>query len=356
MAQTGRRRWAGGTHAGENVDALLRQVGERAVAKPVDLAQIEPRRGQRLARADDHPPPDRVEVDDVERLADGNADAATLTDRVVDDAVVAAEHAPVDVDDVAGLGGTGLQPLDEVGVAPVGNEADVLAVVLVGDGEAEVARRRARLRLGHGTQREAQEVELLLGGGEQEVALVAVEIDRPVERPMTVATGPAHHVVAGRQRRGAEVARRRQKVGELDRLVAHHARHRRLARNVARGELVDHGLAEALLVVEHVVRDAEGVGDAAGVVDVLTGAAGALAVGRLAVVVELERHPDHIVAGPGFSRAAATEESTPPDMATTMRVSQGRPGRSRCMPIPFRPRQGKVARRLRFSAAFGNKG
>ena len=45
------------------------------------------------------------------------------------------------------------------------------------------------------------------------------------------------------------------------------------------------------------MRDAERLGDAAGVVDVLAGAAGALAVGRLAVVVELQRHADHVVAG-----------------------------------------------------------
>jgi hypothetical protein len=34
----------------------------------------------------------------------------------VDDAVVAAEHAPVEMDDLAGLGRARLQPLDHVGV------------------------------------------------------------------------------------------------------------------------------------------------------------------------------------------------------------------------------------------------
>ena len=143
---------------------------------------MQPARRQRLARTDDHAASGRVEMDDVERLADGDADAAPLADRVVDDAVVAAEHAAVDVDDVAGLAGAGLEPLDDVGVVPVGHEADVLAVVLVGDGEAELARRRAGLGLGHGAERKAQEVELLARGGEQEIALVALEIDRPIER------------------------------------------------------------------------------------------------------------------------------------------------------------------------------
>jgi hypothetical protein len=44
------------------------------------------------------------------------------------------------------------------------------------------------------------------------------------------------------------------------------------------------------------MRNADPVGDRAGVVDVLAGAAGALAVGRSAVVVKLKGHPDHVIA------------------------------------------------------------
>ena len=50
---------------------------------------------------------------------------------------------------------------------------------------------------------------------------------------------------------------------------------------------------------------------------------------RRAMVVELQRDADDVVAFASFSRPATTEESTPPDMATTTRVSAGRPGRSR---------------------------
>ncbi len=96
---------------------------------------------------------------------------------------------------------------------------------------------------------------------------------------------------------GAELAGGLQEVGELDRLVAGDARHRSLAGGIAVGEAVDHRLAEALLVVEDIVRDAEGLGDAAGVVDVLAGAAGAFAVGGRAVIVKLQGDADHVVAG-----------------------------------------------------------
>ncbi len=102
--------------------------------------------------------------------------------------------------------------------------------------------------------------------------------------------------MAGRQHLGAELARGVEQVVELDRHVAVDAGHRRLARDVALGEAVDHRLLEAALVVEHVMRNADPVGDRARVVDVLAGAAGALAVGRRAVVVELQRDADHVVA------------------------------------------------------------
>ncbi len=104
---------------------------------------------------------------------------------------MAAEHATVDMNDIAGLARLGLQPPDHVGVAALRHEADVLAVVLVGDVEPEFARGRARLGLGHAAEREAEEIELLARGGEQEIALVAVEIDR------------AEQSRAGRQRRGS---------------------------------------------------------------------------------------------------------------------------------------------------------
>ena len=102
--------------------------------------------------------------------------------------------------------------------------------------------------------------------------------------------------MSGRQRLRAEFARGRQQIAELDRAVALDARHRRLAERVAVGEIVDDGLAKAAFVVEHVMRDAEPLGDVAGVVDVLPGAAGALAMGRRAMIVELQRDADDVVA------------------------------------------------------------
>ena len=102
--------------------------------------------------------------------------------------------------------------------------------------------------------------------------------------------------MAGRQEVGAEVPRRLEQVGEFHLLVAGDAGDRRLAADIGARERLDHLLAKALLVVEHVMGNAEARRDVAGVVDVLAGAAGALAVRRLAMIVELHRHADDVVA------------------------------------------------------------
>ena len=104
--------------------------------------------------------------------------------------------------------------------------------------------------------------------------------------------------MAGREHVGSEFPSGLQEVAELDRAIALDAGDRRLAREIAVGEAIDHRLSEAGLVVEHVMRNADRLGHAARVVDVLAGAARALAVHRRAMVVELERDADDVVALP----------------------------------------------------------
>ena len=103
------------------------------------------------------------------------------------------------------------------------------------------------------------------------------------------------HIVAGRQRFGAQVAGRVQQVAELDPLVAADAGDRRFAAQVAVGEIVHHALRKAVLVIEDVVGNADPVGYLPRIVDVLAGAARSLAAHRHAMVVKLEGDPDHVV-------------------------------------------------------------
>ena len=72
------------------------------------------------------------------------------------------------------------------------------------------------------------------------------------------------------------------------------------------------------LIVENVVRNIEGLSDPPGIVNILPGAATAFAPRSGPVIVKLKRDADDVMAR-GLQIAAATELSTPPDIATTTR-------------------------------------
>src|SRR4051794_19407937 len=106
---------------------------EGAVAEPIDVAQLHPAGAQSLARADHHPARLCLEPDHIEWMASGNTETAPLSDGEMDDAVMAAKHAAVQINDVARFSGAGPQPFDDFGVAAGRHEADILTIVLVGD-------------------------------------------------------------------------------------------------------------------------------------------------------------------------------------------------------------------------------
>jgi hypothetical protein len=103
------------------------------------------------------------------------------------------------------------------------------------------------------------------------------------------ASRPVHppHIMPGRQTFGAQLPSHHCQIGEFDRLVASYAGYRSLAGGVAVGEIGHHRFGETFLGVDRVVRDTQLVGNTAGVVDILPGAASALAPGRGAVIVQL---------------------------------------------------------------------
>ena len=213
----------------------------------------------------------------------------------MNDAGMRAQHLAVEIDDLAGFGGAGLQPFDNVGVVPGRHEADILAVVLVGDRQPVLPRQFTRLGLGAVAERKAKNVELLARGAEQEVTLVALFLAGAEQTAAAAGQRARRDVVAGRQHFGAKLLGGAEQIVKLDRHIALDTGHRRLAVDVALREAVDHRFLEAALVVEHVMRNTDALGDAAGVVDVLAGAAGALAVRRGAVVVELKRDADDVI-------------------------------------------------------------
>ena len=108
--------------------------------------------------------------------------------------------------------------------------------------------------------------------------------------------------MAGRQHVGAEIPGRVEEIGEFDVLVAGDAGDRRLAGDIAARERLDHFFAKPRLIIEHIMGNAKLGGDVARVVDVLPGAAGALAMDRLAMVVKLQGDADHVIAFGGHER------------------------------------------------------
>ena len=295
-AQPRRLRRARRAHAHEHLDAIADHTVERAVADPVDVTQADAIHPQCLARPHHDAAAGRIELDDIERRAGGDAQSLALADGEMNDALMPADDAAFEIDDVAGLDRAGPEAADDVGVAPGRHEADVLAVLLVGDFEAEAPRQFAGLRLGHVAKGKAQIIELLARSREQEIALVAIGVRGAHQRARSVSEAARGNIMPGRERLRAELAGGCQQIAKLDRSVALDAGHRRFAERVAVGKIVDHGFAEAAFIVEHVMRNADPLGDVAGVVDVAAGAAGALAMGGRAMVVKLQRDPDHVIA------------------------------------------------------------
>ena len=95
---------------------------------------------------------------------------------------------------------------------------------------------------------------------------------------------------------GAEIFRCIEQIGEFDKLIAGHAGNRRFAARIGGGELIDDPLLKALLEIEHKMRNAEPRRDGARILNILARAAGALAMGRFAMIVKLKRHADDVIA------------------------------------------------------------
>ena len=208
-----------------------------------------------------------------------------------------AHDAAIHVNDVTRRRGAGTQLLHDVRILARWHEADVLAVRFRRDLQAQRRRRASHIGLRHAAERKAQEVELVARGGEQEVGLIAVRIGRAREVGLTLRVNGAADIVPCRHCVRAKIARCRQKVGELHGLVAAHAGDRRRAFQVGVREVFHNLLTKAAFVIQHVMRNAQRLGDAPRVVDVLTRTARTLFLQRCAMIVELQRHADHIIAG-----------------------------------------------------------
>src|SRR5262249_15636088 len=123
-------------------------VPPRIGCQPVDLPEVRARASQGRTRAHDDPAPRRIELHHVERLSARDSGPAALADGEMDYAFMPAEHAAIDMMNLAGFGSAGPQTLHHAGITALRHEADILAVGLRRDGESELIGQRAGLCLG----------------------------------------------------------------------------------------------------------------------------------------------------------------------------------------------------------------
>ena len=140
--------------------------------------------------------------------------------------------------------------------------------------------------------------ELLTREHAQYVRLVFRLVASAVQLAVAVSVGDDVRVVAGHDGVEAEGERLLEHGGELDALVAAHARVRGAAGRVLIDEVANDVVSEALREVPDVERNAELLGGAPGIQRVFDGAAAAAAgAQRAGHAAEREVHADNLVAG-----------------------------------------------------------
>src|SRR5947209_1904666 len=166
-----------------------------------------------------------------------------------------------------------------------------------------IAGNLTHLWLGHVSERKAGAAELLLGETKQEIGLILGGIGSPLQQPAIALTVKlTTRIVPGGQQICPNLARRHQQLIELQVIVAEAAWNGRASGKIFLHKGTHHVILETILVVDHVVRDTEVLGDTAGIVNVIDGAAASLHLLRhslmarqAALVPELHGQPHHVI-------------------------------------------------------------
>ena len=303
----------GGVVAVADLDFYAHGGGEGGDADPVEAAGAESLGGEFGVGAYRDLVRVRVDGEDVERRGGADAEALALADGEVGDAVVMSDDFAVGSDEFAGGVRDGAALLFEVGseellVVAAGDEADFLGVGLFSEGQAGIASGDADVWLFHGAEGEEGAGELVLSEAEEEVGLVLGQVGGALEDPAgACGVVLVDGVVAGGDAVRADGAGGEQELVKLEVVVAEGTGDGGAAVEVLVNEGADYVLLETLLLVDDVVGDAEMLGDATGVVDIVQAAAAAgfwsvrnaVLAGEAGLVPELEGEADYGFAGLG---------------------------------------------------------
>jgi hypothetical protein len=199
------------------------------------------------------------------------------------------------VNDRAVVGDVGRVRGHEPRVVVVRNEADLLAVGLVRDGQLACPRIGAHRLLGSIADGEHGVSQLILRQRKQEIRLILGGIDGALEQISARRVTFHACVVSGRDRVGAEAGRAIDERRELQVAVAMRAGKGRAARGVLPDEVRDDLLVELPLEIQDVVWDTDRRCHFPSIVQIVERTAAAEGGLPLALVVELHRQTNHVV-------------------------------------------------------------
>src|SRR5215472_6654688 len=226
-------------------------------------------------------------MEHIKRRGGSDTESLSLANRKMRYTAMSAKHAPRHIDDLSRVTRFRPQLPDEPRIGSLRNKADILAIGLISNHQAETPRQRTGLLLGEPAQRETQKFELGAGRGEQKIALIARLILRLTQ------FGPippryATHIMPGGECGRPEIAAGAQQIAKLDPLIAADAGYRRFAAAIRFGEVLDDLRVKPALVIQHVMSDSKAVGNAPRIADILAGTTRALPPDHGAVIVELQ--------------------------------------------------------------------
>jgi hypothetical protein len=145
------------------------------------------------------------------------------------------------------------------------------------------------------SHRKGRARELFLRQRKQEIGLIFSRIGTaPQHTPATCVALDSCIVTRG-ERVGAKSDRPFEQRRKLQVRIAVRARNRSTPRSVFADEIRHHLLVEAILEVQHVMRNANGARHPSRVVQIVNRAAGAKPALPLGLVIELHRHTNHVV-------------------------------------------------------------
>lgn len=225
----------------------------------------------------------RVDAADEHPLSEADAQSSALSDGVPPDPFMGAQHLAVPVDETA-LGRllTGIAA-EEGGKIPIGNKADILAVLFGKDRKPGLPCHLPDLLLTVGIEGQHHPGKLLLGQRPQHIALVLAVIVPHGQMPAPICRIVVHpSIVTGGDIVIAQFLRLIGKGGKLDGAVAVHTGVGGESMTVILHKALHYLLAELLAEIHHEVGNPQHPADFGGVPDIVLGTAGTvLAVPQL---------------------------------------------------------------------------